>query len=233
MGCIYNKYIDSYIDNYVKHFRNFVTSKYTINISGLADFISADDHDVAILTNKLQLYNFDIRITQGQETIDEIQVEYICEGGKCELFEYNIENLISSIYLSSRTGISLIGILIMQILSRIICKNKTMYKAIILDLDETLWKGTLSEDGIDAIKHNLNSKDAIPFINFMRFIKATAQELGLYVAICSRNDIEIVQNAIDIFDETEFPLKGQIDCIIANNNDKSKNIKAIAQQISI
>lgn len=233
MGCIYNKYIDSYIDNYVKHFRNFVTSKYTINISGLADFISADDHDVAILTNKLQLYNFDIRITQGQETIDEIQVEYICEGGKCELFEYNIENLISSIYLSSRTGISLIGILIMQILSRIICKNKTMYKAIILDLDETLWKGTLSEDGIDAIKHNLNSKDAIPFINFMRFIKATAQELGLYVAICSRNDIEIVQNAIDIFNETEFPLKGQIDCIIANNNDKSKNIKAIAQQLSI
>ena len=60
MDCRYNKYIDSYIDNYVKHFRNFVTSKYTINISGLADFISADDHDVAILTNKLQLYNFDL-----------------------------------------------------------------------------------------------------------------------------------------------------------------------------
>lgn len=31
----------------------------------------------------------------------------------------------------------------------------------------------------------------------------------------------------------EFPIKGQIDCIIANYNDKSKNIKAIAQRLSI
>lgn len=39
--------------------------------------------------------------------------------------------------------------------------------------------------------------------------------------------------AIDKLNEKEFPLKDQIDCIIANYNDKSKNIKAIAQQLSI
>lgn len=121
----------------------------------------------------------------------------------------------------------------MQIISQIMCKSKIVYKAVILDLDDTIWKGTLAEDGIDAIKQNLLSNDAIPFIGFMRFIQALAKELGLYIAICSRNDNEKVLSAIDRLDENEFPLKGQIDCIVANYNDKSKNIKAIAQKLSI
>ncbi len=229
-----NKYIDTYIHNYVKPFRGFITNRYMVKISGLADFIAVDDHDVSLLLHKLQMYGFDVTISNGQDTIDEIQVEYICvENAKNELFEYRIENLISTIYLSSKTGISIVGILVMQIISRIICRHKTMYKAIILDLDDTMWKGTLAEDGIGTIKQNLRSKDAIPFITFMRFIQVMAKELGLYIAICSRNDNEKVLSAIDELNEIEFPLKGQIDCIVANYNDKSKNINAIARQLSI
>ena len=112
-------------------------------------------------------------------------------------------------------------------------QSKTLYKAIILDLDDTLWKGTLAEDGVNTIKQNLRSNDAVPFVTFMHFIQAMAKELGLYVAICSRNDIEKVLSTIDNLNEREFPFKGHIDCIVANYNDKSKNIKAIAQQLSI
>ena len=36
-----NKYIDTYISNYVKPFRNFIPSKYIINIDGLAGFFFA------------------------------------------------------------------------------------------------------------------------------------------------------------------------------------------------
>ena len=228
-----NKYIETYIDNYVKPFRGFITSKYMVCIVGLADFITVNNHDVTLLLHKLQTYGFDVTISNGQDTIDEIQVEYISEETGKELFEYQIENLISTIYLSSKTGISIVGILVMQIISRIICKSKTLYKAIILDLDDTLWKGTLAEDGIDAIKQDLHSNAAISFVMFMRFIQAMAKELGLYVAVCSRNDTEKVLSAIDKLTEKEFPLKGQIDCIVANYNDKSKNIKAIARQLSI
>lgn len=228
-----NKYIDTYINNYVKPFRYFITDKYTVCIGGLADFIAVDEHDVSHLLHKLQTYGFEVVISNGQDTIDEIQVEYISEETGKGLFEYRIENLISTIYLSSQTGISIVGILVMQIISRIICKSKTLYKAIILDLDDTLWKGTLAEDGIDVIKQNLCSNDAVPFVMFMRFIQAMAKELGLYVAVCSRNDTEEVLSAIDKLTDKEFPLKGQIDCIVANYNDKSKNIKAIAQQLSI
>lgn len=108
-----------------------------------------------------------------------------------------------------------------------------MYKAIVLDLDDTLWKGTLTEDGADAIIQNLSSDEAAPFISFMRFIQAMAKELGLYVAICSRNDTKDVLSVIEKVDKDKFPLKGQIDCIIANYNDKSENIKIIARQLSI
>ena len=229
-----NKYIDVYINNYVRQFRNFITSNYIVNIGGVAGFIAADDHDLSFLLRKLQTYGFEVIISNGQDTIDEIQVEYTIIGNaNDELFEYRIENLVSTIYLSSKTGISIVGILVMQIISEIICKSKILYKAVILDLDDTIWKGTLAEEGIDAIKQNLRSNDAIPFVGFMRFIQTLAKEQGLYIAICSRNDIEKVLSVIDQLNEEEFPLKGQIDCIVANYNDKSKNIKAIAQKLSI
>lgn len=229
-----NKYIDVYINNYVRQFRNFITSNYIVNIDGVAGFIATDDHDLSFLLRKLQTYGFEVTISNGQDTIDEIQVEYTIRGNaNDEILVYKIENLVSTIYLSSKTGISIVGILVMQIISQIICKSKTLYKAIILDLDDTIWKGTLAEDGIDAIKQSLRSNDAIPFVGFMRFIQALAKEQGLYIAICSRNDIEKVLSAIDRLNEEEFPLKGQIDCIVANYNDKNKNIKAIAQKLSI
>lgn len=228
-----DKYIDTYINCYIKPFRGFITSYYMVYISGLVDFITVNDHDVSLLLHKLQMYGFNVTLSKGQDTIDEIQVEYISEGNEKEKFEYRIENLISTIYLSSKTGVTIVGILVMQIISRIICKYKIMYKAIILDLDDTLWKGTLAEDGINIIKQNLRTKDAVPFVTFMRFIQVMAKELGLYVAVCSRNDIEAVRSAIDKLNKREFPIKDQIDYIVANYNDKSKNIKAIAQKLSI
>ncbi len=40
-----------------------------------------------------------------------------------------------------------------------------------LDLDDTLWSGTLSEVGIDKIKENLQSEQGATFIAFMKFVK--------------------------------------------------------------
>lgn len=119
------KYIDIYIDNYVKPFHDFLTDKYLVYISGLADFINVEDHDVNYLLNKLQMYGFEVTISNGQDTIDGIQVEYSYKKNGKGLFEHRIENLISTIYLSSKTDISIVGILVMQIVSRIICKSKT------------------------------------------------------------------------------------------------------------
>jgi len=62
----------------------------------------------------------------------------------------------------------------MKSVAKIICEIKILYKAIVLDLDDTLWAGTLSEVGIEQIEKNMNSFEGEPFIYFMRFIKSLA-----------------------------------------------------------
>ena len=67
----------------------------------------------------------------------------------------------------------------------------------------------------------------------MKFVKALGIELGIFIAISSRNDSKMVETLIDKLDVNIFPLKNQIDYIIANNNDKSENIRIISEQLSI
>lgn len=63
----------------------------------------------------------------------------------------------------------------MKIIGRLIAKLKVLYKAIVLDLDDTLWMGTLAEEKLDKIKENMHSSQVALFINFMKFVKNLAQ----------------------------------------------------------
>ena len=143
-------------------------------------------------------------------------------------FKYEIQNLPAIVEISSKTDIPVVGIIVTKIVAQIISKTKIIYKAIVLDLDDTLWNGTLSEVGIDKIKENLQSEQGATFIAFMKFVKSLANELGIFITICSRNDSKMVESTIEELDDNIFPLKNQIDYIIANNNDKSENIRKIA-----
>ena len=135
--------------------------------------------------------------------------------------------------MASKTFISPLSVLLMDIVARLISHHRIIYKAIVLDLDDTLWPGTLSEVGANTIKQNLESEKSKPYRTFMTFLRCLAQEFGIFIAICSRNDIKQVEEVFNILDDAVFPLKKQIDCVIANNNDKSENIKAICRELSI
>src|SRR5690606_20167594 len=119
-------------------------------------------------------------------------------------FIYQIQNLPTIVELSSKTDIPAVGIIIMKIVALIISKLKILYKAIVLDLDDTLWMGTLSEVGIDKIKGNLQSEQGATFIAFMKFVKTLANELGIFITICSRNDSKMVETAIEELDDNIF-----------------------------
>ena len=101
------------------------------------------------------------------------------------------------------------------------------------DLDNALWNGTLSEEGIDKIIANRKTITGAQYIRFANFVKVLVDSLGIYVAVCSRNDSQVVSKAMDVLNEEIFPLKNSIDCIVANDNDKSSNIKEIAASLSI
>jgi FkbH-like protein len=229
-----NVFLRVYANDFVKKFRTYNTDKFIVAIKGLNKFITKDEKVLAYLIEELKQNNFTIEIDGNQESINEIDIT--CKNAtknSSDSFKFQIQCLPSIIELSSKTDISVVGIIIMRIVAQIISKKKILYKAIVLDLDETLWYGTLSELGIDKIKENLQSERGAIFIEFMKFIKSLANELGIFIAICSRNDIKMVESIIKELDDEIFPLKNQIDCIIANNNNKSENIRKIAEQLSI
>ncbi len=186
------------------------------------------------MLEQLKENNFIIEFDGNQESINEIDIT--CKNITKDTsynFKYQIQNIPTIVEISSKTDIHTVGIIIIKIVAQIITKVKILYKAIVLDLDDTLWMGTLSEDGIDKIRENLHSEKGATFIEFMKFVKTLANELGVFITICSRNDSSIVESTIEELDDNIFPLKNQIDYIIANNNDKSENIRMIAEELSI
>lgn len=231
---IENIFFKAYINNFIKVFRRYNTDRYIITINGLNNFIDKDCKFTSLLLQKLALLGFIIKFDNSLEIIDCINISCKKDSDDCLVNTYfRIQDISSIIEQSSKTDIPLVCLIIMKSVAKLICEIKILYKAIVLDLDDTLWAGTLSEIGIEQIEKNLNLSESKSFIYFMKFIKSLAKDFGFFVAICSRNDIHMVQNAIDSLNDTIFPIKNYIDCIIANNNDKSENIKLISNQLSV
>lgn len=229
-----NAFLRVYINDFVRKFRDYNTDEFVVAITGLRKFIPNDDKVLVSLIEELKQNKFTIENEGSQESINEIDIT--CKNitkNTSYKFKYGIQNLPAIVEISSKTDIPVVGIIITKIVAQIISKTKIIYKAIALDLDDTLWNGTLSEVGIDKIKGNLQSEKGDAFISFMKFVKSLANELGIFITICSRNDSKIVESTIEELDDNIFPLKNQIDYIISNNNDKSENIRKIAEQLSI
>ena len=229
-----NAFLRVYINDFVKKFRDYNTDEFVVAITGLRKFIPKDDKVLVSLIEELKQNKFTIENEGSQESINEIDIT--CKNitkNTSHKFKYEIQNLPAIVEISSKTDIPVVGIIITKIVAQIISKTKIIYKAIALDLDDTLWNGTLSEVGIDKIKENLQSEQGAAFISFMKFVKSLANELGIFITICSRNDSKIVESTIEELDDNIFPLKNQIVYIISNNNDKSENIRKIAEQLSI
>ena len=229
-----NPFLRVYINDYIRKFRNYNEDEFVITITGLNSFISQDDTILNCLFEQLKQNKFTIETEGDEKSINDIKIN--CQNttkNSSYNFKYQIQDIPTLIELSSKTDLPLIGIIIIKIVAQIICKIKTLYKAIVVDLDDTLWFGTLSEIGIDEIRKNLRTEKGVSFIDFMKFVKSLGNELGVFIAICSRNDFKKVESAINELSEEIFPLKNQIDFIIANDNDKSENIKIIANKLSI
>ena len=229
-----NLFLDAYINGFISVFRRYVDTPYEISVSGLQRFSTRYESEVSGLIERLHKESISVILIDGTGSVSEVGVS--CKNlldSSVLTTSYQIQGLPSIIDESRKTGLPVVCLIIMRCIAKVLCRFKVLYKAIVLDLDETLWNGTLSEIGIEQISKNLSSEDGAPFISFMRYVKILAEELGIFVAICSRNDTEQVTAAIEKLDESIFPLKHQIDCIVANDNDKSDNLNLIAKQLSI
>ncbi|MBQ8175057.1 MAG: HAD-IIIC family phosphatase [Clostridia bacterium] len=103
-------------------------------------------------------------------------------------------------------------------------------KCLVLDCDNVLWGGILSEDKIGGI--NLGSSGTgREFQDFQRFL-VTLYYHGVILAVCSKND---EADVLRVFREHSGMLlrEEHIACFLCNWRDKPHNIRAIADKLNI
>ena len=106
-------------------------------------------------------------------------------------------------------------------------KNK---KAIVVDLDNTLWGGIVSEDGVENLKVGPETAEGEIFLNFQSYLKKL-KSLGILLNVASKNDEEI---AIEGIEKTDGVLKvDDFVTINANWEPKSDNIIKLSEKLSL
>lgn len=100
------------------------------------------------------------------------------------------------------------------------------YKALILDCDNTLWKGICAEDGLENIVVDENYRTLQNYI-----IKL--QEQGFLLCLCSKNTEQDIWSVFDYF-KSEMPLqKHHITAWRINWELKSNNIMHLSRELNL
>ena len=104
-------------------------------------------------------------------------------------------------------------------------------RALVLDLDNTLWGGVIGDDGISGIRLGQNSAEGEAFIAFQHFI-LRLRERGIVLAVCSKNTDMVARDPFR--NHPEMVLKeDHVAVFQANWNDKATNIRSIADKLDL
>ena len=116
---------------------------------------------------------------------------------------------------------------IANIIKSIFGRNK---KAIITDMDNTLWGGIIGDDGVEGIETGYETASGECFSEFQEYIKMHRQ-IGVVLCVNSKNDYE---NAIAGLNHPDVALNPDDFAVIkANWDPKSINIEETASELSL
>lgn len=103
-------------------------------------------------------------------------------------------------------------------------------KALVLDLDNTMWGGVIGDDGLQGIQIGKETAEAEAYTAFQQYAKLL-QQRGVILAVCSKND---EHNAREGFTHPDSVLKNSdFSSFKANWEPKHDNIRAIARELNI
>jgi FkbH-like protein len=105
------------------------------------------------------------------------------------------------------------------------------YKALVLDLDNTLWGGVVGDDGVEGLVLGQGSPLGEAFADFQRYAHELSRR-GVILGVVSKND---EKNALEPFDRhPEMVLKrDDIASFVANWSDKPTNLRMVAEELNI
>ena len=99
------------------------------------------------------------------------------------------------------------------------------------DLDNTLWGGVVGDDGIEGIVLGQGSAAGEAYLAFQRYAASLA-ERGVVLALCSKNDAEIVEHVFK--NHPEMHLKREaIAAAAVNWTDKATNLRQLASTLEL
>lgn len=117
-----------------------------------------------------------------------------------------------------------------MLLGALMAATQKTVRAIVLDLDNTLWGGVVGDDGVDNLALGSDYPDN-QFVAFQAFIADCASR-GLVLAVCSKNTEEVAMDAIRrhpamVLKEEDFVARR------INWAPKSRNIAEIAAELDL
>lgn len=104
-------------------------------------------------------------------------------------------------------------------------------KCLVVDLDNTLWGGTIGDDGLGGIRIGQGDAESEAFAAFQRYVKGL-QRRGVILAVCSKNTDTVAREAFEKHPEMVLRLD-DISCFVANWDDKATNLGRIAERLNI
>jgi FkbH-like protein len=104
-------------------------------------------------------------------------------------------------------------------------------KVLVVDLDNTLWGGTIGDDGVEGIELGTTSARGEAFRAFQSYI-ASLKRRGVLLAVCSKNDHERAAEAFEKHPEMVLRMDDFV-AFKANWSPKSDNLRAIALELNL
>jgi FkbH-like protein len=104
-------------------------------------------------------------------------------------------------------------------------------KALILDLDNTVWGGVIGDDGLEGIKIAQGDATGEAHLAVQR-LALDLRQRGIVLAVSSKNNDDVARAPFEQHPEMLLKLD-HIAVFQANWNDKATNIQAIAEELSL
>lgn len=102
-------------------------------------------------------------------------------------------------------------------------------KLIVLDCDNTLWKGVLVEDGENNVKQSFNDYPGLIYYRIQNYLLSIKNK-GILLALCTKNNLADIKK---IFKKKTILKYSDFVSVKANWNDKVSNIKEISSDLNL
>jgi FkbH-like protein len=223
------RYTDEYIDEILNAVIN-LASRFTGSIL-LANQLS-NGRNLSVLKTNIGQY------AQGSIK-HEASISKVLSAGN--IFFYDMQKLVSSIGINNAYNFklgflyqmpytkSMISLVAGELASLARFLKTPEKKAILVDCDNTLWKGILGEDGLEGIQCDRNAQGVLYF-QFQEFLADKKKE-GFILGLCSKNNEQDVKEA---FEKLNMPLKWN-DFLIRKVNwlNKEENLREAATELNV